>query len=319
MTVLSYDHLIGFGEAMVRLSTPVGQTLEQAPSLSTHIGGAELNGLIAAAAFGMPSTWVSGVNNDIGGRRIVQHAESHGVAHSIHTTDDARTGLYFVEMASYPRATRVFYDRAGSAASLLDRGMIDWDELINSRSCFYFSGITAGISATARASVEEALDCAAGVGAVVALDINYRSKLWSEEEAYGWVQDVLPDINILSASYADLEALKQPTDDLGAARKALGVDVLVVTSKMQRASSITVAVRALDDRGSYEASGEAFVVDPFGTGDAMIGALLAIAPGAGLDAAVQKALGAALIAYGMHGDALSVDPTTALNGGGILR
>lgn len=319
MTIPSYNHLVGFGEAMVRLSTPVGQTLEQAPALSACIGGAELNGLIAATAYGMPSTWVSAINDDIAGRRIVQHAETHGVTHSLRITDDARTGLYFVEVAPYPRATRVFYDRSGSAASLLDQGMIDWDELLTSQSCFYSSGITAALSTTARASVEEAMDHAAGIGAAVALDINYRSQLWPEDEAYGWVQKVLPTVSILSAGDADLEALGQPTDDLDAARRALGVDVLVVSSKQRRACSIAVTVRAVSGNGVCEASGEAVVVDPIGAGDAMIGAFLAVAPTCDLAATVQHALNASLIVYGIHGDALSLDPIAALDGGRVLR
>lgn len=319
MTVLSYDHVIGFGEAMVRLSTPVGQTLAQTQALSMHIGGAELNGLIAATAYGMPGTWVSSINDDVLGRQIVQHAESHGVAHSLHITDSTRTGIYFVEMASYPRATQVFYDRSGSAASLLDRGTIDWDELLTSRSCLYSTGITAGTSATSRSSLEEAIDRAVGVGATVALDVNYRSKLWPMDEAYEWVQKVLPTINILSASDADLEALGQPTDNLDAAREALGVDVLVASSKQHRACSTVVTVRAIDARGSSESTGEAFVIDRLGAGDAMFGAFLAVVPTADLSTAVQHALEAALITYGIHGDAMSVNPATALSRRRILR
>jgi len=319
LTVLSYDHVVGFGEAMVRLSTPVGETLAQAQTLSTHVGGAELNGLIAATAFGLPSTWVSSVNNDVLGRQIVRHAESHGVKHSLHITEGTRTGIYFVEMASYPRATQVFYDRSGSAASLLEKGTINWDDLLTTQSCFYSTGITAGTSEISRASLEEALQRAIRAGAVVAFDINYRSKLWPMDKAYAWVKKILPSVNILSASDADLEALGQPTDDLDAAREELGVDVLLVSSKQHRACSTSVTVRAVDAHGSSESSGEAFVIDRLGAGDAMFGAFLAVAPTSDLGTAVHHALEAALITYGIHGDAMSVDPSAALSQGRILR
>ncbi len=315
----SYDHLVGFGEAMVRLSTPVGQTLETAPSLSTHVGGAELNGLIAATAFGMPSTWVSAVGDDIAGHRIVRHARSYGVTPSLEVADDARSGLYFVEMAAFPRSTRVFYDRGWSAASFIDRGTIDWVKLVTERTCFYSSGITAGISAAARRALEEAIQHSRHVGAVVALDINYRRRLWPADQAYGWMMDVMPDIDILSVSDADLLHLGQKPDDLTAARDALGVGVLVVSSKERTAEAITVTVRAIDDDGVSEATGRAAVVDPFGAGDAMFGAFLATAPTASRDTAVEQALKAALITYGIHGDAMDVDPAAALEGGRILR
>lgn len=314
-----YDHLVGFGEAMVRLSAPVGQTLETAPSLSVHVGGAELNGLISAAAFGMPSTWVSAVGNDIAGQRIVRHARSCGVTTSVVVSDDARTGLYFVEMAAFPRSTRVSYDRGCSAASVIDRDGIDWASLVTERTCFYSSGITAGISDSARRALEEAILHAKTVGAVVAFDINYRHKLWTAEQAYGWMASAIPDVDILSVSDSDLVHLGQDPDNLEQAREALGVDELIVSSKERTAESITVTVCAIDERGTSQATGEAAVVDPFGAGDAMLGGYLATRPGAGRERAVEQALKAALIAYGIHGDAMDVDPSPTLEGGRILR
>ncbi|MCH7669086.1 MAG: sugar kinase [Acidobacteria bacterium] len=319
MTVSFYDHLVGYGEAMVRLSTPVGETLELAPTLSAHVGGAELNGLITATVCGMPGTWISAVGDDTAGRRITRHVEAFGVGHRLQIINGARTGLYFVEIASYPRPTRVFYDRVGSAASQLDRGMIDWGDLLGPTSCFYSTGVTAAISESSRASLEEAFEYAAEVGATVAFDINYRSKLWSKDDAYDWMNHILPVIDILSVSNSDLDALGLRSDNLTAAREALGVAILLVTTKRRSAASITVTVRAIQADSSYETSGEALVVDPFGAGDAMMGAFLARLPATGLEAAVDSALGAALSAYGLYGDAMSVDPTTPACAREILR
>jgi 2-dehydro-3-deoxygluconokinase len=315
----SYDHMVGFGEAMLRLSAPIGQRLETAPALSTHVGGAELNGLIAATAFGMPSTWVSAVGDDLVGERIIRHARAHEVTPVVQVIDYARSGLYFVEMAPYPRSTRVSYDRKGSAASLLDQGSIDWGPLITQHTCFYSTGITAAISESARRSLEEGIQYAHSIGAVVAFDINYRRRLWSPAEAVDWMMGVLPDIDVLSVSRADLEPLGQSTDDLVAAREALGVDTLVVSTKERTVEAITVTVCAIGDDGSSEATGEAAVIDAFGAGDAMFGAFLAAAPNECLKTAVDQALKASLITYGIHGDAMDADPREALEGGRILR
>lgn len=316
---LAYDHVVGFGEAMLRLSTPIGQTLETAATLSAHVGGAELNGLIAASAFGTPCTWVSAVGDDIAGHRIARHARSYGVATSLQVIDGARSGLYFVEISAYPRSTRVLYDRGSSAASLLDRGTIDWSALLTSRSCLYSSGITAGISSAARSALEEAIEVARSVGACVAFDVNYRQRLWPADQAYEWVAGTLPQVDVLSVSEADLLALGQPTHDLSAARAALGVTTLVVSSKRRTAEAITVTVRAIDEDGASEASGEAAVVDPLGAGDAMFGAFLATVRNQGRVAAVEHALTAALLAYGIHGDATDADTAAALTNGRILR
>jgi 2-dehydro-3-deoxygluconokinase len=304
---------------MVRLSTPIGQTLETAPSLSTHVGGAELNGLIAATAFGMPSTWVSAVGDDIAGRRIARHARSHGVTTALQITDDARSGLYFVEMAAYPRSTRVFYDRKWSAASFLDRGVIDWSKHVTPRTCFYSSGVTAGISSAARGALEEAINDARALGAFVAFDINYRRRLWPADQAYAWVDSVISAVDILSVSRDDLLHLGQSIDDLEAARIGFGVNTLVVSAKERTPEAVTVKVTVIDEGGLSEATGEAAIIDPFGAGDAMFGAFLATAPTRGRQAAVEQALKAGLITYGIHGDAMDADPTTTLDQGRILR
>lgn len=315
----SYDHLVGFGEAMLRLSASPGQTLETAPSLSVHVGGAELNGLIAATGFGMPSVWVSAVGNDSVGRRIARHARSHGVTTSLTISDDARSGLYFVEMGVSPRSTRVVYDRSSSAASLVDKGSIDWPSLVTENTCLYSSGITAGISAASRQSLEEGISYARSVGAAVAIDINYRQQLWTTEDAYRWTSDIMSKVDILSVSDADLLSLGQRPDDLASARENLGVGMLVVTSKKRMSEVVSVTICAIDERGQSRAAREATVVDPLGAGDAMFGAFLATAPSEGREVAVDNALRAALLTYGVDGDAMDIDPYVMLEGGRILR
>ena len=47
-----YD-VVTFGEAMVRLSPPHFQRLEQAQSLDLNVGGAELNVAVGVTRFGM--------------------------------------------------------------------------------------------------------------------------------------------------------------------------------------------------------------------------------------------------------------------------
>jgi len=315
---LSYDHLVGFGEAMVRLSTPVGQTLANATCLSAHVGGAELNGLIAATAFGMRSKWVSAVGDDAAGRRIIRHVNSYGVIPALKVTD-ARSGLYFVEMAAFPRSTQVFYDRSGSAASLLDRGAIDWTSLVSERTCFYSSGVTAAISDSTRRALEEAIQHSKAVGAVVAFDTNYRSEMWPADQAYKWMLGLMPDIDVLSVSQADIVQFGLDPDDLIAARETFGVGVLLVSSKHRTPDAINVSVCAIDQDGVSEACGEAAVVDPLGAGDAMFGAFLATAPTSERSEAVAHALKASLVTYGIHGDAMDIDPSVALDGGRILR
>jgi 2-dehydro-3-deoxygluconokinase len=47
--------LVTFGEAMVRLTPPAFQRLEQAHSFDAYVGGGELNVAVAAARLGVAS------------------------------------------------------------------------------------------------------------------------------------------------------------------------------------------------------------------------------------------------------------------------
>ena len=110
-----YD-VVTFGEAMVRLSPPGFQKLEQARNLDLQVGGAELNVAVGVTRLGMKSTWVSKLPKNGLGYLIRNRVQEAGVDGShIVWSDKGRAGLYFVEFGSSPRASSVLYDRAYSA------------------------------------------------------------------------------------------------------------------------------------------------------------------------------------------------------------
>jgi hypothetical protein len=86
--------VLGLGDALLRLSAPGRQRLEHAAHLEAHVGGAELNALIAVAAFGTPATWVTPLADNPLGRRIAAHAAGHGVEAVVDWDEDSRTPLY---------------------------------------------------------------------------------------------------------------------------------------------------------------------------------------------------------------------------------
>ena len=91
-----YD-VVTFGEAMIRLSPPSFQRLEQTNSLEVRIGGAELNVAVAGSRLGLSTAWVSRLPRSPLGRMVAGKAREHGVDTShILWTDSGRVGLYFV-------------------------------------------------------------------------------------------------------------------------------------------------------------------------------------------------------------------------------
>jgi 2-dehydro-3-deoxygluconokinase len=196
--------LVTFGEAMLRLTPPGFQRLEQASSLDVQVGGGELNVAAAAARLGLTTRWVSRLPENPLGRLIARRAREHGVELSrVLWTPDDRAGIYFAELGAAPRASSVLYDRAGSALSRIAPGMIDWPSVFQGARWFHTTGITPALSDSAAATTAEALVAAKAAGLTVSYDLNYRSKLWRAERAREVQEPLLQHVDVLIATEED--------------------------------------------------------------------------------------------------------------------
>ena len=195
--------LVTFGEAMVRLTPPNFQRLEQAQSFDVHAGGAELNVAVAAARLGVSTRWVSRLPENALGRMIASRAREQGVHVRVDWTPDDRAGLYFVEAGAAPRASSVLYDRAASAISKVIPGTIEWGPLFHRARWFHVSGITPALSDAAAAVTHEALSAAKAAGLTVSYDLNYRRKLWSPERARTVQEPLMKHVDVLITTEED--------------------------------------------------------------------------------------------------------------------
>ncbi len=178
------NDVVCFGEAMVRLMPPSFQRLEQTGELDVKVGGGELNVAVGCARLGLSSAWVSRLTDNPLGRMVRNKAREQGVdTSSVVWSKGDRVGLYFLEQGASPRPSNVLYDRAGSAISKIEPGMVDWKAAFDGAKLFHVSGITPALSQTAAATTEEALKAAKAAGLFVSYDLNFRTKLWTAEEA----------------------------------------------------------------------------------------------------------------------------------------
>src|SRR5271157_3256262 len=95
--------VVTFGEAMMRLSPPHFQRLEQAASLDVQVGGGELNVAVGVARLGLTSAWISRLPKNPLGRLTENRARQAGVdtSHLLWASDsETRMGLYFVEFGA---------------------------------------------------------------------------------------------------------------------------------------------------------------------------------------------------------------------------
>jgi len=199
--------LVTFGEAMVRLTPPAFQRLEQAHSFDAWVGGGELNVAVAAARLGVPSRWVSRLPENALGRMIASRAREQGVDAQIEWTADDRAGLYFAELGAAPRASSVLYDRAASAISNIQPGSVDWTAAFSGARWYHVSGITPALSESAAKVTAESLVAAKKAGLTVSYDLNYRSKLWSAERARAVQEPLMEHVDVLITTEEDTQVV----------------------------------------------------------------------------------------------------------------
>ena len=199
--------VVTWGETMLRLSPPVGTTLENAPSLEVWVGGTESNMAAALARLGLRTGWASRLPGNAVGRRIHAEIERHGVDTSrVIWAEEERAGLTFTETGAEPRPNLVLYDRAQSAIARLQPGELDQGYL-SSAKLLHLTGITPALSPACREAWLDSALKAKAAGSRVALDINYRSRLWTADEAQEALEQVLPHVDLVMGALRDVQQL----------------------------------------------------------------------------------------------------------------
>ncbi|PJF35545.1 MAG: sugar kinase [Candidatus Thermofonsia Clade 1 bacterium] len=175
--------LFTFGEALLRLSAPEPLRLEQAAALEVHVAGAESNVAIALARLGKQVAWFSRLPDAPLGQLVLNFIRQHGVEVSdVISASEERLGLLFLERGMPPRPTRVWYDRAHSAASRLQPSDLPIERLASAR-WLHLTGITPALSDSCLATCHAAVAQAKQHRVKIAFDVNYRSLLWSPQRA----------------------------------------------------------------------------------------------------------------------------------------
>ena len=115
----------GFGEIMLRLSTDVGKMILQSDSFNVNYGGGEANVLISLSHFGIDTKMITSVSNDDIGKSILRYLRSYDIDTDFVTLGEHRTGIYYLQVGSGIRSSKVIYDRDNSAFCNMKRGDID--------------------------------------------------------------------------------------------------------------------------------------------------------------------------------------------------
>ncbi|MFE6742096.1 sugar kinase [Streptomyces tubercidicus] len=173
-------------------------------TMNVSIAGAESNVAIGLARLGHVVRWAGAVGEDEAGQLVLRTLRAEGVEVSAAATaPGAPTGLLFFE-PRLPEVTRVHYYRTGSAGSRLTTDMIQRAFSAAPPRVLHLTGITPSLSPTTRSAARHALQLAGEHGSLVCLDVNFRARLWTAEEAAEVLREWVPAVDFLIASDDEL-------------------------------------------------------------------------------------------------------------------
>ena len=227
----SFD-AITIGETMVALVPDDAQPITGDSRMVLRVAGAESNVATSLARLGHQVSWMSAVT----------------------VSNDAPTGIF----AKNPQgeSTRVHYYRKGSAASRMDRSVL---EQIGDARLVHISGITPALSESCRELTDAVMD----LDATISFDVNYRPALWA---SVADAASVLADL----ARRADIVFVgRDEAEVLWGTATAEDVRAFLPEPRILVVKDAAIEAVSFDEEGTVRVpSRRVEVVEPVGAGDA---------------------------------------------------
>lgn len=195
--------VITFGEIMMRLNPEGYRRFVQADRFEASYAGGEANVAVGLAQFGMDAAFVSKVPAHEIGQCAVNELRRFGVDTSLILRGGDRLGLYYVEKGASQRASKVIYDRAGSAIAKAAVSEFDWDAIFENAAWFHWTGITPALGGELPDICLEACKAAKAHGVTISCDLNFRKKLWTSAQANAVMSKLMPYVDVCIANEED--------------------------------------------------------------------------------------------------------------------
>ena len=262
--------VVTLGETMGLLYPNEVGRISQAADMKLGIGGAESNLAIALTRLGTPASWIGRVGADGFGERILRELRAEGVDTHAVVDPTTHTGLMLKERL-FADNGRVWYYRSDSAGSRLCPEDLPVD-LIAHASLLHVTGITAALSASARAAVFEAIRVASEAMVPISFDVNHRSALWRDRDAGPTYRELARAATIVFAGVEEARLLAPDSggySELARDIKALGPTQVIIKLGADGCFALIDGVEYVEPAIPIEA------VDTIGAGDAFAAGYLA--------------------------------------------
>lgn len=207
---------VTLGEAMIRDTPADNERLERTRQVDLSIAGSEYTLAMLLSRFGVPSSFVSRLPDNPYGWMIRDVAREQGIdtKHLVWASKTEPIGRFLYELGRTPRKNVGWYQRKYSTASRLGPGEVDWGNALADCRLLHTSGITFGLASHSgydrnylHETFVEAL-AALPQDAMVGLDFNYRSTLWSPDRARELMTPLVRDhVDVLITTIEDMAEL----------------------------------------------------------------------------------------------------------------
>ena len=322
---------------MLRLAPNGYYRFFQNDQMQATFGGAESNVAVSLANFGVDASFVTKLPAHAIGQGAINSLRAFGVDTKHIVRGGDRIGIYYLEKGASQRGSLCIYDRNHSAIQDCSPDEFDWETILRGADWFHFTGITPALGPNPLQAVKQACLCAQKMGIKVSCDLNYRSKLWTREEAREAMTELSRYVNVCISNEEDAKDVfgieAENTDVTGGVLDADGYKS-VAKQLMGRFGFERVAITL---RSSFSASdndwagmlydGTEFcfspvhhlhIVDRVGGGDSFgAGLIYALLNRYSTQAAIDFAVAASALKHSVEGDfnRVSVQEVTKLAGG----
>lgn len=201
------NKVITFGEIMMRLSPNGYYRFFQNDQMQATFGGAEANVAVSLANFNTNTAFITKVPDNPIGHAAITSLKCFGVDTSNIVYGGKRLGIYFMEKGYSQRGSICIYDRAYSSFAESELSDYNWEKIFENANWFHFTGITPALSDSMAHICELACQEAKRKGLKISCDINYRSKLWSKENAFIVMNNLCKYVDICILNEEDAKSV----------------------------------------------------------------------------------------------------------------
>lgn len=196
--------ILAYGEIMARLSPNNNILLEDATNLDICYGGSESNVLVALSNLNNQTSFISKIPDNALGKGVVRHLLRYNVGTKNLIISGKTLGLYFMEPGFANISSKVIYHRKNSEINTLKENDFDYEDVFKDISWFHVTGISLAISNNSKNVALRLCKEAKKRNVIISFDFNYRSTLWSINDAKKAYKEIIPYVDVCFGNVFDI-------------------------------------------------------------------------------------------------------------------